>query len=506
MFLRRLSISKKLGGIVAGMLASFLLATLVGSVLGPALETRRIMQDLLAITTVLEPARRVSWRLESGLAMEYSTLQGYALSRDTALLYRYRRIANADIEHLTTLERLAPNLGPSAVADAAAVRQRIIKWQNLNRVLFEGRSARADFAAAVRAQQLTRDSIIAEIDKLPTRLSVESATRLEEVRQHEWSSLAVNAALVFIALTALVGVAALTRRERRLAAIIEHRLEEESALRHELERVMRSRQRLMRGFSHDVKNPLGAADGYAELLEDGIYGEVSSSQRATIDRIRRSIHGALSLIEDLHELARAETGNIVLRWQTVDLGELARAIGEEYRGAANASRLSLDIDVAPNLPSVQTDPMRVRQIVGNLLSNAIKYTKAGSVNLRVRSGLSPGGGGDGGDYAEFDVVDTGPGIPADKRDLIFEEFSRLGTSDKPGAGLGLAISKRLAEALGGQISVESVFGHGATFTLRIPLRRLEDAELPSASSGQPGTAVDRPRGGLPLDAERAPVA
>jgi signal transduction histidine kinase len=488
MRLRGLTVTKKVWSVVAGMLASFLLATLIGSVVGPALETRRIMQDLLAITTVIEPARRVSWRLESGLGMEYSALQGYALSGDTTQLSRYRSIANADVGYLTTLERLAPKLGADAVVDAAAVRRRVVKWQDLNRALFEGQFARADFAAAVGTQQLARDSIIAEIDKLPARLSVEAATRLEEVRQHEWSSLVVNAALVFVAIAALLGVAALTRRERRLAAILEHRLEEESALRQELERVMRSRQRLMRGFSHDVKNPLGAADGYAELLVAGIYGDVSASQRATIERIRRSIHGALSLIEDLHELARAETGNIMLRWQSVNLEELARSIGEEYRGAATASGLSLEIDVAPDPPTVETDPMRVLQIVGNLLSNAIKYTKEGSVRLRVRHDLVWPGGGD--DWAEFDVVDTGPGIPADKRDVIFEEFSRLGTSDKPGAGLGLAISKRLAEALGGHISVESEVGHGSTFTLRIPVRRLEGLDPTAASSGHSNVAVD----------------
>jgi signal transduction histidine kinase len=454
------------------------------------------MQDLLALTTVIEPVRLLSWRLESGLAMEYSALQGYALSGDTTLLDRYRTIANADAGHLTTLEQLAPKLGPGAVVDAAAVRRRIVKWQDLNRVLFEGHFARADFAAAARMQQLARDSIIGEVDRLPARLSIEAATRLEEVRGHEWSGLFVNAALVFVALAAMLGVAALTLRERRLAAILENRLEKESALRRELERVMRSRQRLMRGFSHDVKNPLGAADGYAELLEDGIYGEVSPAQRATIERIRRSIHGALSLIEDLHELARAETGNIVLRRQTVNLGEFARAMGEEYQGAANASGLSLDVEVATDLTTIETDPMRLRQVVGNLLSNAIKYTKSGSVNLRVRVVPSAPEGVD--DWAEVDVVDTGPGIPADKREMIFEEFSRLGTSGKPGAGLGLAISKRLAEALGGGISVESEFGHGSTFTLRIPIRVSDCSDPALVSSGHPSRAVDEPHEGLPL--------
>jgi len=497
MLLRRLAVTRKAWSVVAGTLAVFLLATLVGSVLGPALETRGIMRDLVAITTVIEPARDLSWRLESGLAMEYSTLQGYALSGDTTLLDRYRTIANADARHLTTLEQLAPQLGPEAVVDAAAVRRHIVRWQDLNRVLFEGQRDRAEVAAAVPRQRLARDSIITEIDRLPARLSVEAATRLEEVREHEWSGLFVNAALVLVALAAMLGVAALMLRERHLAALLQNRLEEESALRRELERVMRSRQRLMRGFSHDVKNPLGAADGYAELLAHGIYGEVTSAQSATIERIRRSIHGALSLIEDLHELARTETGNIVLRPQTVNLAELACAIGEEYRGAATASGLSLDVEVTTELTTVETDPMRLRQIVGNLLSNAIKYTKSGSVNLRVRAGRLPAPGVSDG-WAEFDVIDTGPGIPADKRDVIFEEFSRLGTSDKPGAGLGLAISKRLAEALAGRISVESELGHGSTFTLRIPIRVAEDLDRSLPSTGHPSAAVAEPRQGLTL--------
>src|SRR5690349_252007 len=150
--LRGLSLTKKEWSIVAGTLASFLLATLLGSVLGPALETRRIMRDLLAITTVIEPVRLVSWKLESGLVMEYSALQGYALSGDTLLLARYRTIANADARHLTTLEHLAPKLGPEAVVEAAAVRRRILEWQNLKRVPLEGRPKRADLVARTRTQ------------------------------------------------------------------------------------------------------------------------------------------------------------------------------------------------------------------------------------------------------------------------------------------------------------------------------------------------------------------
>ena len=266
-----------------------------------------------------------------------------------------------------------------------------------------------------------------------------------------------------------------TRRARTIAHLATLAYEKVRLLneardgRDELERVMKSRQRLMRGFSHDVKNPLGAADGYADLLSAGIYGELSVDQRETVQRMRRSIRRALDLIDDLHELARAETGTIEIRSEPVDLAQLVATSGDEYRGAADAAGLPLTVNVAENLPMVETDAVRVRQIVGNLISNAIKYTSTGAINLRVQRYPSrmirnvPA-------WIDIEVADTGIGIPSDKKDQIFEEFSRLRTSDRPGAGLGLAISKRLAEALGGQILVSSEVDRGSTFTLRIPLK------------------------------------
>jgi signal transduction histidine kinase len=245
-------------------------------------------------------------------------------------------------------------------------------------------------------------------------------------------------------------------------------LDESRDARRELERVMASRERLIRGFSHDLKNPLGAADGYAALVADGIFGEVNAAQRGSIESLRSSIRRALVLIDDLHELARTETGVVALRRESVHVGELVRSLYEEYRGAAHASGLALGVDVAGELPVLVTDGGRLRQIVGNLLSNAIKYTQAGSVTLRART-RACAQGAEGNGWVYLDVIDTGIGIPPDKRTVIFEEFSRLGNSDKPGAGLGLAISERLAEALGGRILVESEMGAGSTFTVQLPL-------------------------------------
>lgn len=236
-----------------------------------------------------------------------------------------------------------------------------------------------------------------------------------------------------------------------------------------VERVLQSRSRLIRGFSHDVKNSVGAADGLAELLSIGVYGEIPVEPLASIERLRRCLHGAIALIDDLHELGRAETGNVVLSFRPVDLAEVVRALAEEYHAAAQRGGLSLSVAVDPDVPIIETDVARLRQIAANLLSNAIKYTAHGSVLVRARRQPAAGACHRDGDWVLLDVTDSGAGIPADKQDYIFEEFSRLQGSAAPGAGLGLAISKLLAQALGGDISVSSRLGYGSTFTLWLPL-------------------------------------
>jgi signal transduction histidine kinase len=247
----------------------------------------------------------------------------------------------------------------------------------------------------------------------------------------------------------------------------------------ELEQVLQSRSRLMRGFSHDVKNPLGAADGYAELLTEGVYGELTPEQRESVKRLRDCIRGALALIDDLHELARVEAGALAVVRAPVDLEPLVERLAEEYGAAARTSGLSLETILETGPFVVVTSDVRVRQIVSNLLSNAIKYTDAGGVTLRLgrrTDGRSP----DELHWMAVAVSDTGPGIPADKLDLIFQEFSRLNDDGKRGAGLGLAISRLLAQALGGHVSVESELGRGSTFTLWLPMGEGDD--LPIAAT------------------------
>ena len=242
-------------------------------------------------------------------------------------------------------------------------------------------------------------------------------------------------------------------------------ISEHKRLEHERERLAESRARLMRGFSHDVKNPLGAADGYAALLEEGIGGELSEEQRESVTRIRRSINTSLRLIHDLLELVRAESGQIDVECITTDVDAVACEAADDFRAQAKAVGLTLRCDTGTGALA-NTDPTRVRQILANLLSNAVKYAPKGTVTVETSARSS--GGPRPGPWITASVTDTGPGIPAVKQESIVQEFTRLDPTAQPGAGVGLAISRRIARILGGDLTVESEVGRGASFVLWLP--------------------------------------
>jgi len=246
-----------------------------------------------------------------------------------------------------------------------------------------------------------------------------------------------------------------------------HLLEQSEQGWEELEHVMESQARLIVGFSHDLKNPLGAADGFLELIAMGVIADPEKVAQS-LGRTRRAIRSALDLIHDLSELARAEAGQIEVEVTAVDVREVAREMVEEYRAQAEAKGLRIDCEMPDALPVIESDPMRIRQVLGNLISNAVKYTAAGRIDVvvhRASGGTAPGPG----DWVELAVTDSGSGTPEEKQHLLFQEFSRLDPDVAPGVGLGLAISQHLAHALGGRLTLRSELGRGSTFTLWLPL-------------------------------------
>jgi signal transduction histidine kinase len=177
----------------------------------------------------------------------------------------------------------------------------------------------------------------------------------------------------------------------------------------------------------------------------------------------------LGLIEDMLELARAEAGQLTVRLDRVVLRDVVHDVVEEHRAAAQFAGLTLVHAPDDSETVLTTDPVRVAQVLGNLLSNAIKYTPAGG-HIEVSTEVPSGRGNNGDGRLAIHVADDGPGIPSDKREEIFGEFTRLGAADRPGAGLGLSIGRRIARLLGGDVTVAGRDGHGSRFTLWLPMR------------------------------------
>jgi signal transduction histidine kinase len=225
------------------------------------------------------------------------------------------------------------------------------------------------------------------------------------------------------------------------------------------------RERFFSAMSHDLRTPITAIVGYSELLADGIVGELNGQQLEMIERISQ-VSGHLSqLVNDILDLAKLDAGRMEFHREDVTLGDLVDEALVTVEPQARSKKLELRTDVDPHRDTLlRVDPPRVRQILVNLLSNAVKFTERGEV--AVVAGSDEG-------RTWLEVRDTGPGLPAGSEEAVFEEFLQLaaGTKSKrePGSGLGLAVSRRLARAMGGDLTARGGGGTGAAFTLVLPV-------------------------------------
>jgi signal transduction histidine kinase len=221
-----------------------------------------------------------------------------------------------------------------------------------------------------------------------------------------------------------------------------------------------AKSRYLVGVSHEIRSPLNAIYGYAQLLERDAGVTPNEAGRM----IRRSSEHLSNLVEGLLDISRIESGVLRLSRDRVAFIEFLDQIADMFRMQAEAKGIAFSFERPKRLPAfVRTDQKRLRQILTNLLSNAVKYTHAGHAKLILRYR---------GQVAEFEIVDTGIGIRAEDLEAIFEPFERGGmeaAQSMPGIGLGLAITKVLTHVLGGEISVSSEPGKGSRFTVKIML-------------------------------------
>ena len=245
-------------------------------------------------------------------------------------------------------------------------------------------------------------------------------------------------------------------------------------LRLEAEAASNAKSEFLAKMSHEIRTPINAMMGYAELMQLGISGPVTEQQGKYLERIRASGDHLTSLIGEILDLAKIEAGRMAVDLTAAPISDAIDGAMAIVRPSATAKgvELATTIDGDPASPYFG-DPQRVQQILTNLLTNAVKFTPAGGhIGVRVEASTRelPGRGVEA-DWLEISVIDTGVGIAEDDRDRIFHPFVQVEsgyTRSQGGTGLGLTISRNLAQLMGGEITVESALGAGSTFTLWLP--------------------------------------
>ena len=378
---------------------------------------------------------------------------------------RARAASTADLHLLDSLVR---QQDAQAITLLAEARVAIRAWQAEEDLFAAGTAAGAarhgPAAGVVRTPRwLAVQGALARVQALDDELAERSRVELAEIARLERLNGMVPIALVPLALLALGAVGYTARRTRALSR-------EAAAGRLAAEHALAARSALMRGVTHDLKNPLGAARGYVELLTDGVLGPLPAAHAKIVDRLSRLVSVTLATVSDLVELSRSDGGALSVERVVTEVVPLVDGVVDDHRATGAQRGIIVALDHAHDggaHAALLTDPARVRQVLDNLLSNALKYTPSGghvcvSVAQAEDQALGP--------VVTIAVRDDGPGIPPAVRERVFEEFYRVPTTSAAaaGTGLGLAIAQRVARLLDGDLRLDETPGGGSTFTLLLP--------------------------------------
>lgn len=250
------------------------------------------------------------------------------------------------------------------------------------------------------------------------------------------------------------------------------------ALARELEHANQTKSTFLATMSHELRTPLNAILGFTDLVRDGVTGPISATTRDHLERVSRNGHILLDLINDVLDLSKIEAGRMPVSLRTIDVEQEVRQVVSNLQPLAEQKGLPVEVIVPPGGCTALADARALTQIVTNLLSNAIAYADHGTVRVELRSSSKE---------VAVVVSDDGPGISAADQAVIFEPFRRVGATAHTGTGgtgLGLAISARLAQLLGGELTLVSTRGIGSHFTLHLP-RAARAAPAPAILSGRP---------------------
>jgi signal transduction histidine kinase len=451
-----------LAPLVTGVLALAALATVPWAVNSKLTIVRSNMN------TTLFPARKLVQDYADALALEMAARKYGATNTTPELVSRYAAAAAIERARDSALSVMAPRLGTPLAADIAQLHALAAQWH-----------ADVDDTTA----DVTVTDILAVARRLDEALAARQAIARARIESLEGWNVVLTSILVPLLGAVLL---AIFWTARQLAALAKEAEESRLAL------AIASEQKatLLRGLTHDLKNALGAAGGFAILLRDEIAGPLTVKQRHAVERIGHIIEQTMISVQDALLVARTEAGTLPLRYHTENARALVGEAAADFVAAAERAHLTLTFDCADDLPAIETDGALVSKIIGNLLSNAIKYTPADG-RISVRCLVRPSReGSTTGPWVAIEVHDTGAGIPVALHEKVFEEFFRAptATSSARGEGIGLATSRRMARLLGGEITLDSEDGHGAIFTLWLPASARETARTPQ--HGDPASRLD----------------